>query len=216
MVRINLLPEEFRRRKKKFRLSGTWWYAAAVIGAVCLILIVLTVWQTTRVGRLEKEIIQTREEAERQKADLELVKELMALKESILRRMEVVKQLNRNRTRWIDILTALSESIPEDMWLVSFKESVIEDRSRARIQGMSFSLKPIALFMDGLEETQQFTSPEFTFAQRVVIPEGMAYNFEVLVDVFDRAREPASEQASSEEGEPKNKEDQKKGKNQKG
>jgi Tfp pilus assembly protein PilN len=215
MVRINLLPEEFRRRKRKVRISGSWWYAAAVVGGVCLVLMAVTLWQTSRIGRLETEILQTREEAERQKADLELVQELIALKESILKRMKVVEQLNQNRTRWIDILTAMSQSVPEDMWLTSFKESVIGDRSRARIQGMSFSLKPIALFMDRMEETPRFTHPEFTYAQRVPILEGMAYNFEILVDVFSYAKELASDQASSEE-DLKGRNDQTKGKNNKG
>ena len=198
MVRINLLPEEFRRRKRKLRISGRWWYIAAVVGGVCLILLALTMWQKSRIGRLETEISQTRAEAERQKADLELVRELTALKENILQRMQVVEQLNQNRTRWLDILTALSQSVPEDMWLVSFKGSEIGESSQARIQGMSFSLKPIALFMDSMEKTQRFTEPEFTFAQRVPVPEGMAYNFEVLTGLLRYGKGPAVQQTSSE------------------
>ena len=212
MVRINLLPEEFRRRKRKVRISGSWWYAGAVVGGICLIFLALSLWQTWRIDRLETEILKTREEAERQKADLELVKELMALKENILKRMKMVEQLNQNRTRWIDILTALSQSVPEDMWLVSFKESVIGDRPRARIQGMSFSLRPIALFMDRMEETQRFKQAEFTYAQRVPVLEGMAYNFEILVDVFSYPNELTSDRASSDEG-LKGKNIQTKGKN---
>jgi len=45
---------------------------------------------------------------------------------------------------------------------------------------MTFSLRPIALFIDELNESEWFFSPQFTFAQRIPVPEGMAYDFEVL------------------------------------
>jgi Tfp pilus assembly protein PilN len=179
MIRINLLPEEFHVRKRRLRISPRWGVWVAGLVGLCVIIFLLTLWQRSQIKGLEKEIRQTRIEAERQRADLALVEELTALKERILERMQVVEQLNRNRTRWIEILTNLSASMPGEMWLMSFKEEQAGRASQARIQGMTFTLKPIALFIDRLEESDWFSRPRFTYAQRIPVREGMAYDFEI-------------------------------------
>jgi type IV pilus assembly protein PilN len=179
MIRINLLPEEFHVRRKKLHVSPRASFFVAAFVGLCAVVFLLTLWQGTRLRSLDEAIRKTRMEAERQRADLALVEELTALKERILERMQVVEQLNQNRTRWIDIMTDLSASMPEEMWLTSFKEEQTGNSGQARIQGMTFSLKPIALFMDQLEVSGWFQQPQFTYAQRLPVDEGMAYDFEI-------------------------------------
>jgi Tfp pilus assembly protein PilN len=196
MIRINLLPEEFRVRKRRIRISARWLYVVGPVVGFFLILFALTLWQQSRLGRMDDEILQTRAEAERHKADLRLVQELAAVKEKVLQRMQAVEELNRNRTRWIEILTALSQSVPGDMWLASFKEDIGNGNPRARIQGVSFSLMPIAFFMDNLDETQWFSRSQFTRAHRVFVPHGIAYDFEVLADLMDYERRAVAQKDS--------------------
>lgn len=200
MIRINLLPEEFRARKRKIRVSVNWGYLVAAVVGFFLILFVLTIWQKSRLGRLEKNIYQTRMEAERQKADLELVQELIALKERILKHVQVVEELNQSRTRWMEILTALSSSVPEEMWLVSLRENRVGGNFQAQIQGMSFSLKPIAVLMDNLDETALFSNSQFTYAQRLAVAEGMAYDFEIVADLLSYERKFLSQKTSADGG----------------
>lgn len=216
MVKINLLPEEFRLRKRRLRISPRWGYAAVAVGGVFLILLLLTLWQRSRLGQLETDIRQTRAEAQRHKADLELVRELTALKDKILQRMQVVEQLNQNRTRWIEILTSLSQSIPEDMWLTSFKDSEgFGQKSQAQLHGMSFSLRPIALFMDRVDKTKCFSHPRFSYARRVPIPEGMAYDFEIVAGLFSYEKKLIGQEASSEEKDAKGEKGRRKEKSEK-
>ena len=183
MIRINLLPEEFHVRRKRLHISIRGSFFIAALAGFCVIVLLLTLWQGSRIKALDKDITQTRMEAERQRADLALVEELTALKERILERMQVVEQLNRNRTRWIDILTDLSSAMPGEMWLMSFKEEQTGGSELARIQGMTFTLQPIALFMDQLEESDWFHQPQFTYAQRLPVQEGMAYDFEIQTEL---------------------------------
>jgi Tfp pilus assembly protein PilN len=124
------------------------------------------------------------------------VERLTELKNKILQRMQAVEKLNRNRTRWIDILTDLSTSIPGDLWLVSFKEEATANGEGARIQGMTFSLKPIALLMDNLEDRKWFLDPQFTYARRIPVPDGMAYDFEILSDLYSYDQPAASSDTS--------------------
>ncbi len=197
MIRINLLPEEFRPRKRKLRITRRWGYVTGAVVGLFLILMALTLVQQSRLGRLQEDIRETRIEAERQKADLKLVQELSVLKEKILQRMQVVEKLNRNRTRWIEILAALSKSVPEDTWLIAFKENPVSGEARAAIEGMSFSLRPIAFFMDHLEETQWFSHPQFAYAQRIPVSDGMAYNFEIQVGLLSYQKQAAALRDSS-------------------
>jgi len=198
MIRINLLPEEFHVRKRKIHVSIRAGFFVAAFAGLCVIILLLTLWQGSRIRVLDEDIRQTRMEAERQRADLALVEELTALKERILERMQVVEQLNQNRTRWIDILTDLSTSMPEETWLMSFKEEYAGNSGQARIQGMTFSLKPIALFMDQLEESDRFHQPQFTYAQRMPVQEGMAYDFEIRAKLSAPQRPHLSEETSGE------------------
>jgi Tfp pilus assembly protein PilN len=200
MIRINLLPEEFHARRRKLRVSPWVGFFVAAFVGFCAIIFFLTLWQRSRLKGLDEEIRQTRIAAERQRADLALVEELTALKERILERMQVVEQLNQNRTRWIEILTDLSASMPDEMWLMSFKEEQSAGDGQARIQGMTFSLKPIALFMNRLEESDCFWQPQFTYAQRIPVSEGMAYDFEVRAKLSaPQAPSLSEEQAGAEE-----------------
>jgi Tfp pilus assembly protein PilN len=196
MIRINLLPEEFHVRRKKIRIAPGLGYIAAVVVGLFLIMALLTVWQRSRIGHLDRQIEQVQMEAERQRADLALVERLTELKNKILQRMQAVEKLNRNRTRWIDILTDLSTSIPGDLWLVSFKEEATANGEGARIQGMTFSLKPIALLMDNLEDRKWFLDPQFTYARRIPVPDGMAYDFEILSDLYSYDQPAASSDTS--------------------
>jgi len=198
MIRINLLPEEFHVRRKKLRVSPRASFFVAAFAGLCVVILLLTLWQGSRLRALDEDIRQTRMEAERQRADLALVEQLTALKERILERMQVVEQLNQNRTRWIDILTDLSVSMPEEMWLMTFKEEQTGNSEQARIQGMTFSLKPIALFMDQLEESDRFQQPQFTYAQRLPVQEGMAYDFEVRAKLSAPQRPHLDGEASGE------------------
>ena len=188
MIRINLLPEEFHVRRKKIRIAPGLGYIVGAVVALFIIMTLLTVWQRSRIGHLDGQIQQIQMEAERQRADLALVERLTELKNRILQRMQAVEKLNRNRTRWIDILTDLNLSVPEDLWLVSFKEETSTNGDGARIQGMAFSLKPIALFMDSLGQKKWFLDPQFTYARRVPVPDGMAYDFEILSDLYSYDR----------------------------
>ena len=205
MIRINLLPEEFHIHKRKLRVSLRSSFFVAAFVALCAIISLLTLWQRSRLRSLDENIRQTRIEAERQRTDLALVEELTALKERILERMQVVEQLNQNRTRWIDILTDLSSSMPEEMWLMSFKEERAGSNEQARIRGMTFSLKPIATFMDQLGEKDCFQQPQFTYAQRIPVREGMAYDFEIRTKLSDPrmlslSEEPAGKKKSTSAG----------------
>jgi len=198
MIRINLLPEEFHVRKRKLRVSPRASIFVIAFVGICAVIFLLTLWQESRLKALDKDIQQTRMEAERQRADLALVEELTALKERILERMQVVEQLNQNRSRWIEIMTDLSASMPEEMWLTSFKEEQTGQSGQARIQGLTFSLKPIALFMDQLEESHWFKGPQFTYAQRLPVEEGMAYDFEIRAKLSAPRRPHLGEETTGE------------------
>jgi hypothetical protein len=178
MIRINLLPEEFQARKRKLRISPHWGFVVAAVVGFLLLLSLLTMWQRSHLNRLETEIRQTRVEAERQKANLKLVRELTALKD--------------------------------------FKETGTGTAAQAQIQGMSFSLKPIALFMDKMEETEWFSRPRFTFARRVAVPDGMAYDFEVVADLFSYEKIVFAHETSAEQKNLKGEQDSKKGRGKKG
>jgi hypothetical protein len=53
---------------------------------------------------------------------------------------------------------------------------------------MAFSLQPIALLMNNFKETHWFNRPQFTYAQRIPVAEGMAYDFEVLSNLSGPTR----------------------------
>lgn len=122
MIQINLLPKEYRKKSQLFSFKKGTAYALVGVGAIVLLMILGTVYQSWKIKSLNAKMAEARQRTEQLKKDIQLVDALTEVREKLLQRMSAIENLDKYRTVWIKIMEDLSARIPAYLWLSTFKE----------------------------------------------------------------------------------------------
>ncbi|RLB06173.1 MAG: hypothetical protein DRG59_08180 [Deltaproteobacteria bacterium] len=148
MIRINLLPV---KTQAKIETGSKQILAFAGIVLLC-ILIVGVLWfsQKNKIRALEPKAKALRAELAKYKGVDARLKRLKKNKEQVLKRIEIIKQLQKNRDSLVRILAMLTETVPkEKIWF-----NKLEERGKAiTIHGVALSNEAISQFMRNLERS---------------------------------------------------------------
>jgi Tfp pilus assembly protein PilN len=160
MIRINLLPREYQKKKFSLSLERNTLY---VIGGGVAILILLAAYslffQVMPIRSLDKAIMTARQDAEKYANEIKLVNELNAQKDLILTRMGTIEELDRGREAWVNIVSDLSSRLTDYLWINKFgigggeQSQQADATSRTVIEGQSFSLNSLATFLVRLKRS---------------------------------------------------------------
>jgi type IV pilus assembly protein PilN len=144
MIKINLLIAREERKKQSIRKEATVF--VLVIGLV-LVLIVLVQWMSSR---QREEIVTQIRNAEAELKRLEIVKreinKAKTNKKILQEKLNIIKSLNTNRTRPIEIMSLVASKIPDKMWL----NSLDKKDQKVTLQGVALDDETIANFMKKL------------------------------------------------------------------
>jgi type IV pilus assembly protein PilN len=86
-------------------------------------------------------------------------------KKILQEKLKIIENLNKNRTRPIEIMSVLASRIPEKMWL----QSLDKKGQRVTLQGIALDDETIANFMKKLEQSKMFTAVELVVTERKTI-----------------------------------------------
>ena len=168
MIRINLLPPEDRRKTRRLKLpsfSGggpkAMWMIAAVVVYAGMLVAIATLQARTLTG-LEEKISLAKEESERLAPQLERIRVLTKEREEVDKRLSIIASLDRERYFRVELLNVVSEKLPPNSWLTSFKET---GGTQISIDGVTFSNYLIADLMNNLEKSQRFNNVTLNIAQ---------------------------------------------------
>ena len=188
MIRINLLPAY----EVKERLLLRTQVAVAMLVAIVTVLgcgWVMTLQEGEKTAR-EAELQRIEREID---ARREIVKEVKAFQEKLnklTKQLEVVAKLKSSQRRPAPVLAAVSQSLPEHVWLISMREQA----GSIQIVGKSLNDESgYVTFMKQLRQSPMFSavdlieSKEETFLDREVV----AFTLTV------RIKKPKSERATS-------------------
>jgi Tfp pilus assembly protein PilN len=155
MIRINLLPREYQKRKFSLSLEKNSLYV--IVGGVALLLILAAYslfFQIMPINTLDKSIATARMDADRYGKEIKMVNQLNAQKDLILTRMGTIEELDRDREAWVNLISDLSSRLTDYLWLTKFGKGAGGDKgqqanasSRTVIEGRSFSLNSLATFI---------------------------------------------------------------------
>lgn len=163
MIKINLLVAREERKKQSIRKEVT---VFALVIALVLILVVLVHWMSSR---QREEIITQIKNSEAELKRLEAVKreinKAKANKKILQEKLNIIDNLNKNRTRPIEIMTVFASKIPDKMWLKLLTKS---DRT-VTLQGVALDDETIANFMKKLQQSKMFSAVELVVTERVTI-----------------------------------------------
>lgn len=154
MTRLNLLPWREMRRKTQ----DTQLISVAVGSCVLMLALVGLAWwqlnlmiehQNSRNAFLTQEIKKVEEE-------LKEIKELEKRRDDLIARMNVIEQLQQDRTRIVHVFDDLVRKLPEGVYLTTLKQT----GTSFTISGVAQSNARVSTFMRNLDSSEWFVNPD--------------------------------------------------------
>lgn len=148
MIRINLLPAE----TKPIRSTARRYLAVFAAGVVLTAGAMVFVWigQAREIERLQRRESELKTEAAKYAKYEKILQELKAQKETIEKKKEIIRGLERDRDKMARVLALLSLWLPpEKVWF----ESVTVTGNKVDVSGIALSNESVAEFMRNLEQS---------------------------------------------------------------
>ncbi|KPJ53846.1 hypothetical protein AMJ39_02845 [candidate division TA06 bacterium DG_24] len=185
MIRIDLLPKEERKVKKRgapaIRLPGgvEAAFPIVVIGSVIVLCIILFFLQQTRMRSLQAAITAADLELDRLRRELALVDELAHRQQEVRYRTDMIRDLNRHRFLRVHLLDEVSGLLPDYLWLTGFREQDLH----VYLEGAAYSNLIVADLMNRLESSAYLSDVDLSVLQKGEAEGREVMNFQVSLRV---------------------------------
>jgi Tfp pilus assembly protein PilN len=205
MIEINLLPKELRRKGKVIAFDKNLIYVGMVAGVLVILFVMVSIFQSFKLKTLDKKIAEANRRTEELRQTIELVDALIDLKDKILQRMSAIETLDRNRVTWVHILEDLSQRVPEYLWLSELREeeavvaspadeadtsvqsalpaSPGEKLNKVNIEGYTYSVNSLAVFLIQLMRSDYFRNMELQFIKKSEVEKQKTFSFGLSGDL---------------------------------
>lgn len=166
MIRINLAPEQKRRRGVSFRLPLPSFNLGLLFGVLYVLAAVgigaywwsLSGEETTLAGNVDRKS----KELATLKTTLGQGSKVKDLVAELRKRVDVVTQLTKNQARPILLVDVFASAIPRDLWVTA----LVERDSVLRVTGTAFSTTAVYDFMANLRSSGRFRDVDIVVSRR--------------------------------------------------
>ena len=155
-IKINLLPQEFRPRKKLIKFDVKLAVASLiVISGLCLS--GYYVYQLHSFKQFSREKKELEKQLTQIQSLVNLQKEVVNLKKNVTDRWKIIKELAVGSDTRFAMLEHINNILPENLWLLNINESTRSNIVVYNIEGMSYSKDDISKFLAELEKFEKFS-----------------------------------------------------------
>jgi type IV pilus assembly protein PilN len=148
MIRINLLP--LRAKKRKVTVRHFFLAYLATLGVTIALIGGIWVYQEARIHSLNNQLAQVKSEVDKYAKYEPLLQEVIRKKQLIEKKLEIIKDLQRDRDTIARLMALISAEIPaEKIWL----EKLVQSGNGMTLDGVALSNEAIAEFMRNLESS---------------------------------------------------------------
>jgi type IV pilus assembly protein PilN len=162
MIKINLFPVRAALKKENIRRQVSIFFLCIVL-SVCL-MAYITISMRRTISNLNRDIASTQADLEKYEA---IAKQVNKMKQDLKRleeKMDIIVQLEANRTGPVRFMDALTEVVVADkMWLTSLTES----GGNMELKGMATDNKIVADFMTRLEKLPIFGTVDLISSMQI-------------------------------------------------
>ena len=166
MIRINLAPEQKRRRGISFSLSLPSFNLGLLFGVLYVLAVVgigaywwsLSGEETKLAGDVDRKS----KELATLKTTLGQGSKVKDLVAELRKRVDVVTQLTKNQARPIVLVDAFASAVPRDLWITALEER----NSVLRVSGPAFSTTAVYDFMANLRSSGRFRDVDIVVSRR--------------------------------------------------
>ncbi|MGC9324655.1 MAG: PilN domain-containing protein [Desulfomonilia bacterium] len=160
MVKINLLPIKSELRRKAL-------VEHIVLLCLCILLVLILAWfaQGSIINQkesLQKEIAATKLEIKKLTAEAGEIEKFKKQKQELERKLEIITDLNSQKTGPVEVLDQLSIIIPEKAWITSLNNS----GTTLILEGLAVDNTTIASFMKRLQASEYFDEVALVLSQQ--------------------------------------------------
>lgn len=178
MIRINLLPQEEKKSRRKISMpsisGGAFVWAIVVLVLYAGVVLSVSALQVKKLNELEQQIADARAESARLAPQLEKIRKLTKEREEVNRRLGIIASLDRDRYLRVQMLNDISVNLPANCWLVKLIE---QGGSNVTIEGVTFSNYIIADLMNNLDKSKLFDDTALKVAEEGEIEEHRVIQF---------------------------------------
>jgi type IV pilus assembly protein PilN len=187
MARINLLP--WRAERRKARLNE--FYAllgVAALGAVLLSALIVMYYngrvdgQNARNAYLQAQITEV-------DAQIALIADLDKKKARLLKRKEVIEELQSSRSQMVHLFDELVRTVPDGLRL----NNIQQNGDQLTLAGFAQSNARVSMYMRNLQASGWMTKPELKVIEAKGEDKGLPYSFSLTVTLTS----PAATQAAA-------------------
>jgi Tfp pilus assembly protein PilN len=197
MIKINLLPKEYQKKRFSVALDKNTMYVIAGGAAVLILLVAYTFFfQILPLNKLQENIEYAKLESEKFNDEIRLVNELKQQKNLILTRMGTIEELDRGRDAWVNVISDLGSRITDYLWLTGFSQTPVGDQTEGSvpaattIEGRSFSINSLATFLIRLKKSPYLSNVDLVSVELKEEQAGMnaaayeAYSFKISCNLI--------------------------------
>jgi type IV pilus assembly protein PilN len=160
MIRINLLPVRATQKREKLRSQLT-------IFLLCIILVcggcaVLYFQQMTAIQNVQDEITSINRKNRELGKKIGQVKDFEKKKADLEKKLAVLKKLKTGKSGPVHLLDELSTSLPDKLWLTSFKEQ----GGQIKLSGVADNENTVAVFMRHLDASPYYKNVDLAVTEQ--------------------------------------------------
>lgn len=179
---FNLINREDRPESKRANYLG----AKAVVpimgvSAVLLGMTIVHLSQQNRISALEAKLEAIRSETDLYRDKIAVVEDLTVKRADVSERIDVIRELDRNRFARVEVLEMLARRLPSLTWLTEVKESPTPGGAGIHISGVTSSNTKVAEFMTALLQESRVKGVDLLVTQINKIAETEVTDFTLQV-----------------------------------
>jgi len=171
MAKVNLLPWRSERRKVR-QQEFYYLLGGAAVSAIVLGLLAMFYYSGQIDGQNRRNAYLTDQITQLDAKILE-IKALDAKKAKLLRRKEVIEQLQANRSQMVHLFDELVRTIPDGVRLTSVKQ----DGDKLTLEGQSQSNARVSAYMRNIEASGWMTNPDLSVIEAKGEDKTLPYQF---------------------------------------
>lgn len=171
MIRINLLPVRAAQKKEKLLSQIMILILAVVVALMGCGFMQFTLMR--KIGSVKADIAKTQNEINSLKKKIGEVAHYKKLQQELQGKLDVLEKLKEGRSGPVHLLDDLSKSLPDKLWLTSFKES----GGSITITGIGMNEETVAQFLRDLEGSPYYQKVELQVTEQVSQKEGKLQKF---------------------------------------
>lgn len=175
MAKVNLLPWRAERRKHRQRefyfLLGSAGIGALVLG------VLISIYYSGQINGQNARNAYLTDQITQLDAKIKEIEQLDLKKDRLLRRKEVIEQLQADRAQMVHLFDELVRTIPEGVRLTSLKQ----DGQHLTLEGQSQSNARVSAYMRNLESSGWMTNPDLSIIEAAGDDKTLPYKFNLAV-----------------------------------